>query len=32
MTHLCVQNLWVIMPYFAGGSVLNLIKCGHQTV
>jgi len=23
------QNLWVIMPYFAGGSVLNIMKWGH---
>lgn len=23
------QNLWVLMPYFAGGSVLNIMKWGH---
>jgi serine/threonine protein kinase len=26
------QNLWVLMPYFAGGSVLNIMKWGHPQV
>ena len=27
-----VQNLWVIMPYFSGGSVLNIMKFGYPQV
>ena len=23
------QNLWVIMPFFSGGSVLNIMKWGY---
>ena len=26
------KNLWVVMPYFAGGSVLNIMKYNHPTV
>ena len=29
---LAAQNLWVLMPYFAGGSVLNIMKWGHPQV
>ena len=27
-----LQNLWVIMPFFSGGSVLNIMKFGYPQV
>lgn len=26
------QNLWMVMPYVAGGSVLNIMKYAYQEV
>lgn len=25
----CDQNLWVVMPYMAGGSCLHILKAAH---